>query len=198
MARMRIIGAVVGACLFSTMALAATDLPAPLVAKCQACHGDGGNSPTGAVPRLNGQQAAYIAKRLHDFSNLASEDPHAMKAMWPVVSDLSNDTFDALAAYYAGQPPTKSRPQGPLAALGRKIYANGATTEEIRPCQACHGAQGEGGAAAPRLAGQHAAYLTSQLERLRLLTRVDDTMFHNARGMSDQQIRALVAYLAAD
>ncbi len=197
MTRMRTIAAIIGACLVSTMASGA-GVPETVATTCQACHGVGGDSPTGSVPRLNGQLSGYIVKRLHDFSNIASEDPHAMKTMWPVVSELNDETFGTIAAYYAGQAPTQSRPQQPLAALGRRIYVGGVVAEDIKPCQSCHGLAGEGHGAAPRLAGQHGEYLTNQLERLRLLTRANDTMFHNTRAMTDEDIRALVAYLSAD
>ena len=195
MAKLRTIGAIAILCLLPTMALAA--VPEKVATTCQACHGVGGDSTSGTVPRLNGQLSGYIVKRLHDFSNLASEDPHAIKAMWPVVSELGDETFRTIADYYASQPPTKSEPHGPAAASGRAIYAKGVAAQEIPSCQSCHGAQGEGAGTAPRLAGQHPEYLTGQLERLRLLTRANGTMFHNTRTMTDEQIHALVAYLSA-
>jgi len=192
---------VVGACLLSAAAVADSGTSAPppqLVAKCQSCHGEGGNSTTASVPRLNGQKSAYIAKRLNDFFNVASEDPHATQSMWPVTSQVRSDAFASLAQYFASQPPTQNRPAGPLAESGRRIFAEGISAEDIQPCQICHGSYGQGSSTAPRLAGQHADYLQSQLERLRLLMRVSDPMFHNTKKMSDGQIRALVAFLAAD
>jgi len=199
MKSLRLMGLLAGTCLLSTVAFAEpAGLPAPVISKCQTCHGAAGDSTSGAVPRLNGQRAGYIAKRLNDFLNVASEDPHSMKAMWPVVSEVSNDTFAAIGRYYASQSPTDSHPAGPLAAAGRSIYASGIAAQEIKSCQMCHGSQGEGSETAPRLAGQHAEYLTSQLQRLRLFTRASDPMFHNARTMTDEQIRALVAYLATN
>ncbi|MCS6474378.1 c-type cytochrome, partial [Burkholderia thailandensis] len=49
-------------------------------------------------------------------------------------------------------------------ALGKTIATQGATTG-VAACIGCHGAQGEGNAAAgfPRLAGTNAAYLAAQL-----------------------------------
>ncbi len=201
MKKMRMIGGIVGTCLLTAAAAAQPGVPVPppaLVGKCQACHGEGGDSSSGSVPRLNGQKSAYIEKRLNDFLNVAGEDPHAAQTMWPVVSNIRNDAFAGLARYYADQQPTESRHAGALAETGRRIYSEGAPAEEIQPCQSCHGSHGEGGGTAPRLAGQHADYLQSQLEKLRLMMRLSDPMFHNARRMRDDQIKALVAYLAAD
>jgi cytochrome c553 len=56
--------------------------PAKVSDTCQSCHGPGGNSPSASVLRLNGQQAAYIVARLHDFLDPTKEDPHATKTMW--------------------------------------------------------------------------------------------------------------------
>jgi len=189
---------IAAACAIPVAARAAPDARiAPIVARCAACHGESGDSTSAAVPRLNGQQPAYLVKRLNDFLAVASEDPHAMKAMWPVVSELRNDTFAAMADHYAAQPPTRSRRAGPLASTGARIYAVGVPGQGIASCRSCHGDQGEGGAG-PRLAGQHGDYLSAQMQRLRLLTRADDTMFHNLRAIDDRQIEALTAYLAGD
>jgi cytochrome c553 len=191
-------------CLIGTLALAddhtvtGNAMPTKVTTSCQSCHGPGGNSVSGSVPRLNGQQADYIVKRLNGFLDPTHEDPHAMKSMWGVVSEIDNATFDTLAKYYAGQPPTDAQGRGPLVTEGRKIYANGAAAQGVSACQACHGAHAEGSGAVPRLAGQHADYLTKQLERLRLSMRESDTMYHDIKAMTDSQIGEIVAFLATD
>ena len=38
-------------------------------AKCQACHGEDGNSRTDNYPKLAGQYAAYIRQQIHDFKS---------------------------------------------------------------------------------------------------------------------------------
>jgi len=37
------------------------------IASCEACHGQGGNSQKSDVPRLNGQESAYLVTRLREF-----------------------------------------------------------------------------------------------------------------------------------
>ena len=46
---------------------------------------------------------------------------------------------------------------------GKAIFASGVADKGIAPCAGCHGAQGQGNAMIPRLAGQHADYLVKQL-----------------------------------
>jgi len=80
-------------------------------------------------------------------------------------------------------------------------------------CFACHGAGGNGGVnpAWPKLAGQHAAYIYAQLGALKCGTlpaeqraaakcvdaRVSPVMGVQAAGLSDQDMRDLAAYFAA-
>ncbi len=67
-------------------------------------------------------------------------------------------------------------------------------------CAACHGDQGAGGKKGeyPRLAGQRAAYLESQLKSFRARTRINIPMFPytQERELSDDDIKDVSAYLA--
>ncbi len=170
--------------------------PPEVVARCQSCHGPGGDSASASVPRLNGQQAAYIANQLQDFLDPTRMDPHAIKSMWDVVSNTNSAAFPVIAAYYASQAPTRSRSGALHAAEGKTLYDNGAPG--VPACQACHGANGEGNGAVPRLAGQHGEYLFNQMTRLELDIRESGVMHPNLKSISDAQIKALVAYLAND
>lgn len=71
--------------------------------------------------------------------------------------------------------------------------------EAIPPCEACHGAHGEGMAAAhvPRIAGQSAEYLKKQLDDYAEGTRDNPVMRNFAKALSDQQRRTLAARYAA-
>jgi cytochrome c553 len=75
---------------------------------------------------------------------------------------------------------------------------NGVDVQNIPACQACHGDHGEGNSVIPRLAGQHAYYLKSQLEAFRSTLRENDVMHANTKDMTNSQIEALVSYLAND
>lgn len=186
-------------CLVLALPLAAhAAAPDPaLVAKCESCHGLHGDSKTGGVPRLNGQQAVYLQSRLKELQNPTRGTPRATNHMWQTASNLKDQTAAELAAYFAQQAPTKAAPaNAALAAKGEKIYSQGAGAN-VPACQTCHGASAEGRGAVPRLAGQHGEYLDLQLGALMLQLRVNDTMNHPALHLKSDQIKALTAYLAA-
>jgi len=73
-----------------------------------------------------------------------------------------------------------------------------AVPERSAACVACHGAQGEGSAAAgaPRVAGQNAQYLERTLTMLKAGTRTSPVMQPIARGLSDAEIHELTSYFA--
>lgn len=180
-------------------ALAApAQLPATVQAlRCESCHGSDGNSSDPSVPRLNGQIAGYIERRLKEFLDLPSQDPHAFD-MGQRASKIHSDSFAAIGAYYASAAPSPARPDPRRARAGEALYLRGAPGQRIAACVSCHGPNGEGSGTAPRLAGQHGLYLRHQLERMRLYLRVSEPMFHNSQNMTDDQIRDLVAYLGGD
>ena len=165
---------------------------------CQNCHGPQGDSVSATFPRLNGQQADYIAAQLKSFRSQSRSDPHARAYMWGMASQLDDGMIDGLAKYFAAQKPTPPQSGGALAADGKTIYMNGADAQNIPACQACHGERGEGNSVIPRLAGQHGYYLKSQLEAFRSTLRDNDVMHANTKDMTNSQIEALVSYLAND
>jgi cytochrome c553 len=165
---------------------------------CQNCHGAGGNSVVATFPRLNGQQADYIAAQLKSFRAHTRSDPHAMAYMWGMASQLDDALIADLAKYFAAQPPTTPQSGGALAAEGEKVFESGAPADGVPPCQACHGAHGEGNGVVPRIAGQHADYLKKQLEAFRSTLRENAVMHANTANMTDREIEAVVSYLAND
>ncbi len=170
--------------------------PAIVTRVCQNCHGRDGNSTSGTFPRLNGQQADYIAAQLKKFRSHSRGDPHAMAYMWGMSAQLDDATITAIAKYLASRKPTPPQTGGTLAAEGKAIYVNGVDAQNIPPCAACHGDHGEGDGEIPRLAGQHADYLKIQLEDFRSLLRNNEIMHANTKEMTDRQIEAVVSYLA--
>jgi len=170
--------------------------PPEVVANCQNCHGANGDSATGDVPRLNGQQFLYLEARLKDFRDPTREVPHATSNMWRVMLNIRDDSIPPIATYYSAQLPTPSKSSSPLASEGKRIFVMGAPG--IPSCQSCHGAGGEGRGAVPRLAGQHAQYLKNQLAALSLAMRESDVMHPILNPMSEKQMDAIVAYLAGN
>jgi cytochrome c553 len=199
---MRLIAMILGICLIAPTANAegADNESSAAAAKvrtvCQSCHGPGGNSTSATFPRLNGQQAGYIASQIKKFRSHNRSDPHAMAYMWGMASQLDDATGDAIAKYLASRKPTEPQTGGVLASEGKKIYMEGVDARNIPPCAACHGDHAEGNGEIPRLAGQHANYLKSQLEDFRSLVRSSDIMHANTKEMTDREIEAVVSFLA--
>lgn len=181
--------------LFAALSLPAHAADPATVAKCEACHGLHGDSTSSTVPRLNGQQPDYLRLRLREFLDPTRGTPHATYQMWETATELGDRTATELSQYFGSQAPTPAAPQGALAAKGAAIYREGAGPN-APACQTCHGAAGEGHGTAPRLAGQHAEYLSQQLNAFMFSLRVHETMNPNARHLDADQIKALTAYLA--
>jgi cytochrome c553 len=72
------------------------------VAMCKGCHGSAGYRTAFpevySVPKLGGQQSAYLVKALQDYRSGARK--HA--TMRSIAAPLSDQEIAALAAYYAG------------------------------------------------------------------------------------------------
>lgn len=81
---------------------------------------------------------------------------------------------------------------------GAAIAAKG-TSNGVAACASCHGAQGEGNAAAsfPRLAGLPAAYLSAQLNHFADGTRQNPIMTTMAKQLSQAERDAVAAYFAS-
>jgi len=82
---------------------------------------------------------------------------------------------------------------------GQKIFTQGGANPAAMACQGCHGPDGLGMAAAgfPRLAGLPAGYLSKQLRDFRDGTREHPIMQPLAKALSDEEITAVTASLAA-
>lgn len=168
-----------------------------LIVKCQECHGPGGKGATSATPRLNGQDADYLFRRLKSFLDPTSGPPHATEHMWQTATALSDRTASELARIFAAEPATPADPRMPLATRGEKIYRLG-VVGDVPACESCHGPAGEGRPGAPRLAGQRGDYLEEQLNAFMLQMRVSSDMNRHAWHMEPDQFRALRAYLSND
>jgi cytochrome c553 len=85
------------------------------------------------------------------------------------------------------------------AAMGARIAAQGVPGTAVAACASCHGANGEGTAAAgfPRLAGQSAAYLAKQIENFAQNSRNNPVMSPIAKAMNAEQNMATSAYYAS-
>jgi len=156
---------------------------------CFACHGDNGNSANPAVPSLAAQPAQFIATQLVMFREKRRTDPQ----MSPVAATLSNADIGALGKFFSAQAqaqPAKKASED-VTAAGRRI------TEQFN-CVACHGAALKGQQHIPRLAGQQADYLRTQLRGFKAGTRfdMDGNMTAAAQPLAPGDIDVLAAYLS--
>lgn len=159
-----------------------------VAAFCANCHGDGGNSGKPEVPNLAGQNPAYLLEQ----SRLFAEGRRRDAFMEGLFKALSVDEKVGVVLYFAAQP-VAPRPtaRAELRASGEAVYS--------KTCFRCHAADGRGNEKIARIAGQQPGYLDLTLKRYRAASgvRVDPLMVEQARLLSDAQIEALVAYVAA-
>jgi cytochrome c553 len=164
--------------------------PAGAQDACFTCHGFDGEGD-GLIPRLAGLDAGYIAKQLADYAHETRPDD----VMTPIASRMSDGDRRAVAGYYASLP--APAPRTPAVVLA--LYHEGHRARGIRRCVNCHGADGAGeGDANPAIAGQPAAYTAEQLRRWKRSVRRNDArdvMGGAVRGMSDEEIEAMAAYI---
>lgn len=191
-----------------------TGVPKVVKSTCSACHGIDGNSIAPTFPNLAGQNYNYLLKQLENFRSGARQAATMSKMITTVPKAPHDRNLKELAAYFSSQTPKPrsagaSKPQKSLVEEGYKLYVQGLssqtqyliTTETVPACAACHAASGLGNPpmAIPRLAGQHATYIETELERFASGKR------HNGPGgimaavaapLTATQIKAVAAYVS--
>lgn len=169
---------------------------------CAACHAADGNSTAPANPKLAGQFTEYLHKQLGDFKGKPGGKPARQNAvMNGMVANLTEDDMLNLAAYFSGQ---KLKPalatDKDLAALGQKLWRGGIAEKGTPACSGCHGPAGAGiPGQYPRLGGQYAEYIATQLKAFRDGARANDpngVMRGVAARLSEREIRAVAEYAA--
>jgi cytochrome c553 len=85
----------------------------------------------------------------------------------------------------------------PSPVTGEAIAFGAGPSGAHNACFTCHGLEGEGANAVPRVAGLDAGYLTKQLFDYASGDRSDAVMGPIARAMDDRDMRAVSAYYAA-
>ncbi len=161
----RKIGFVASTVLLLTGTAHAAKTPPAIVATCAACHGINGVSIIPTFPDLAGQLSPYLTAQIRDFKNHTRADPLAKSIMWGMAATIPNNEIGTVARYFASQNgPASGAESAALVAAGRKIFMGGIASTNTPACMACHGPNGRGlPPLFPRLAGQHATYVTTQL-----------------------------------
>jgi cytochrome c553 len=177
-----------GAC--AAGAAETTEAQRQKAAPCIACHGSEGRSESADVPSLAGQPKQFITTQLVMFR----EGNRKNAVMNGMAAPLSNAEINELGGYFAAQVPA---PAAKALAAGSAAVARGLT--ERLGCVTCHGAALKGQQHIPRLAGQQAEYLRTQLLGFKAGTRfdMDGNMTAAAQPLTPADIEALAAYLSA-
>jgi cytochrome c553 len=173
---------------------------------CKNCHGTEGQGFQGfyTAPRLAGQPVQYLENQLKAMASHRRDNPVSTIFMRPVVASIEPGMGPAIARYFGGlnPPPADGGTRG-LVSQGRKIYNEGIPDENVPACAACHGPDGKGSEAIPRLAGQFYAYTVAQLKGWNKGYRSKDpvsgetnTMVAIADSMTPEQMSAVAAYLS--
>jgi len=180
----------------------ATQLGAQIVAQgtkngavaCARCHGfDGAADGSGAFPKLTGQSSDYFETELRNY--ISGDRQNAL--MQPIAKGLNDAEIKAVAQYYAATRANAFVPGAQPAnriARGQQLAKDGDPANNVLACETCHGANGQGNAAIPYLAGQYRQYTALQFQMYRQGLRKSDLMADLARNLREQDVEAVAAY----
>jgi len=170
---------------------------------CKDCHGRSGQGYVGflPMPRLAGQTTTYLENQLRAFVERRRD--RALFLNMAKIHGVSPELRVALAAHFRDINPSPfgGAPKHVVAA-GKRIYDDGVPEANIPACTACHGPEGLGEGANPRLAGQLYPYLISRLSRFpseyRRAGEIDPTatMARIAHNLNRSQTAAIAAYVS--
>jgi cytochrome c553 len=99
--------------------------------------------------------------------------------------------------WYAGQPSAPGHSGNKaLIEKGKELFIHGLPAQKVLPCATCHGTDAQGKGPAPRLAGQNAEYMESQLAKFRRGDRKHaPEMTMVTRDLDTEQAHSVAAYL---
>ncbi len=154
---------------------------------CGVCHGKDGNSTHPDIPSLAGQNPPYIVEQLLNFKT----KKRLFQAMHELAGKMSNEQMAAVALHFSRLKRVGVSVNATLAAKGKPLYD--------AVCQHCHGADGNGLKGYARLSAQRPEYVAKNLKRFRdgAMERKSPEMGVAAKGLTDQEIEALAAYVAS-
>ena len=163
-------------------------------AVCAACHNADGNSSISTNPKLAGQHPEYIMAQLQAFKSGKRANP----VMGGMAAGLSDEDMRNIAYWAASQKPKPGFAKNQdLVKLGEQIYKGGLADRQVPACAGCHSPNGAGMPSQyPRLSGQHAEYVATQLTAYRDGTRKNNMMPMVAAKLNDREIKALADYVA--
>lgn len=189
------------ALLLLSMPLLAEPMAMPPSAQlCGSCHGPTGQGVEPLGPRLAGLSTEYITQQIKLFQTGQRQNV----SMTPMSMVLQGDAIKPVADYFASQevPEVTVHLRGEAAVYSdptQELVYQGDWDRMIPACVTCHGPSGIGGGQFPRLAGQQASYIKTQLLAWQAGTRkgdVDAMMGSIANKLTAEEIDALAKYFA--
>ncbi|VTU14479.1 Cytochrome c4 precursor [Variovorax sp. SRS16] len=162
---------------------------------CASCHNADGNSAIAANPKLAEQHPEYILKQLEEFKSGKRKNA----VMSGMAATLTDDEMRDIAWFVASKKEKLGfAKEKDLVALGEKIYRGGIADRQVPACAGCHSPNGAGiPAQYPRLAGQHAEYVASELTQFRDGVRLNSIQMTGvAAKLNDREIKAVADYIA--
>lgn len=164
---------------------------------CAACHGSHGqgDSALPEIPSLAAQTRVYLSAKLRQLRNQSLRRPERHLDLLGIV--LNDDaTIDALAHYFANQPPPPPVARNTAAIeAGSEIFSKGIEAKGVAACSVCHGSNAEGFWIVPRLAGQHSHYVERQLKEIQLQLRNTPVMHGMVKNLSLDEIKEVAAFV---
>jgi len=193
--------ALISGCALTSVALANPTTVPPAGQICVSCHGVEGEGIEPLGPRLAGLSKTYIATQLQLFQTGVRQNA----TMMPMAMTLQGDGIEQVASYFAAKSPkTEVKPvlRGTHVTFSddtARLAYQGDWSRGLPACVTCHGPSGLGGGLFPRLAGQQASYIKTQLLAWQAGTRkgdVDGMMANVANKLTAAEVDALANYFA--
>ncbi|MDK4697675.1 c-type cytochrome [Kingella negevensis] len=171
---------------------------------CASCHAGDGNSSIPTYPKLSSQHASYIIKQTQDIKT-SKRTSGSSAMMAPMVQNLSDEDIANAAAYFAKQAPKAGEADPKLTpAAGAKIYRGGIADKKVPACMSCHSPNGAGTPAGgtavdayPRIGGQHADYVVTQLKAYASGARKspNNMMEDIAKRMNEEDMKSVANFI---
>jgi cytochrome c553 len=169
-------------------------------AMCIGCHGIVGYQASFPevyrVPMISGQSAKYIASSLAAYKSGERKHP----TMGAISASLSDQDMADLGAYYAAHAPKGAGADAPAGKPNDKVAA----LIQKAACVSCHGDNFNKPNAdnVPKLAGQHADYLTVALKAYKTennakVGRGNAVMSGFAKQFTNAEIKEMSKYIAS-
>ena len=169
------------------------------IAMCIGCHGIPGYQASfpeiHKVPMIAGQNAKYIVAALQGYAKGDRKHP----TMRGIAASLSEQEMADIAAFYEQQAKLPAAPENVAAPA-----ANVAELLTKGACISCHGANFSKpiDPTYPKLAGQHADYLTVALKAYKVennstIGRANGVMAGQVKQFSNAELKAMASYLAS-